>query len=92
MATYKKVLVLLDLAAGSEQVVIAGRDLAAHSNAALIVLHVVEFVPLEPAGPLSAAEFVVPGRPTRPIFGPVLPLAPDLEPVELWSGDAEPSA
>ena len=50
MAAYKKVLVLLDLAAGSEQVALAGRDLAAHSNAALVVLHVVEFVPLEPIG------------------------------------------
>jgi universal stress protein A len=50
MATYKKVLVLLDLAAGSDQVALAGRDLAAHSNAALVLLHVVEFVPLEPIG------------------------------------------
>ena len=50
MAAYKKVLVLLDLAAGSEQVALAGRDLAAHSKAALVVLHVVEFVPLEPIG------------------------------------------
>jgi universal stress protein A len=50
MAAYKKILVLLDLAAGSEQVALAGRDLAAHSNAALVVLHVVEFVPLEPIG------------------------------------------
>jgi universal stress protein A len=50
MAAYKKVLVLLDLAAGSEQVARAGHDLAAHSKAALVVLHVVEFVPLEPIG------------------------------------------
>jgi universal stress protein A len=50
MAAYKKILVLLDLAAGSEQVAIAGRDMAAHSGAGLVVLHVVEFVPLEPVG------------------------------------------
>jgi universal stress protein A len=50
MAAYKKILVLLDLGAGSDQVAIAGRDMAAHSGAGLVVLHVVEFVPLEPVG------------------------------------------
>ena len=50
MAEYKKLLVLLDLSQSSEQVAIAGRDLAAHSNAALVILHVVEFVPVEPLG------------------------------------------
>jgi universal stress protein A len=50
MAAYKKILVLLDLAAGSDQVAIAGRDMAAHSGAGLVVLHVVEFVQLEPVG------------------------------------------
>lgn len=50
MAGYKKLLVLSDLSEGSEQVVIAGRDLAAYSNAAMVVLHVVEFVPVEPLG------------------------------------------
>jgi universal stress protein A len=50
MAGYKKLLVLLDLSQGSEQVAIAGREMAAHSNAAMIVLHVVEFVPVEPLG------------------------------------------
>ena len=48
MAGYKKLLVLLDLSKGSEQVAIAGRDMAALSNAAMVVLHVVEFVPVEP--------------------------------------------
>jgi universal stress protein A len=43
-------LVLLDLSEDSEQVAIAGRDLAAHSNASMVVLHVVEFVPVEPLG------------------------------------------
>jgi universal stress protein A len=50
MAGYKKLLVLLDLSEGSEQVAIAGRDMAAHSNASVIVLHVVEYVPVEPLG------------------------------------------
>ena len=50
MARYKKLLVLLDLSVDSEQVAIAGRDLAAHMNASMVVLHVVEFVPVEPLG------------------------------------------
>jgi universal stress protein A len=50
MAGYKKLLVLLDLSQDSEQVAIAGRDMAAHSNASVVVLHVVEFVPVEPLG------------------------------------------
>ena len=50
MAAYKKILVLLDLSEGSEQVAMAGRDMAAYSNATIIVLHVVEFVPVEPLG------------------------------------------
>lgn len=50
MAGYKKLLVLLDLSRDSEQVAIAGRDMAAHSNASMVILHVVEFVPVEPLG------------------------------------------
>jgi universal stress protein A len=50
MADYKKILVLLDLTDASEQIVAAGRDMAAHSNAAMVMLHVVEFVPSEPMG------------------------------------------
>ncbi len=50
MARYKKLLVLLDLSEDSEQVAVAGRDLAAHSNASVVALHVVEFVPVEPLG------------------------------------------
>jgi universal stress protein A len=50
MAGYKKLLVLLDLSHGSEQVAVAGRDLAAYSNAEMVLLHVVEFVPVEPLG------------------------------------------
>jgi universal stress protein A len=50
MAAYKKLLVLLDLSRDSEQVAIAGRDLAAYSKAEIVFLHVVEFVPVEPLG------------------------------------------
>src|ERR1700733_14459684 len=50
MARYKKLLVLLDLPEDSEQVAVAGRDLAADSDAATVILHVVEFVPVEPLG------------------------------------------
>jgi universal stress protein A len=50
MAGYQKLLVLLDLSSDSEQVAIAGRELAALSNGAIVALHVVEFVPVEPMG------------------------------------------
>lgn len=50
MADYKKILILLDLTDSSEQIVAAGRDMAAHSNAAMVLLHVVEYVPTEPMG------------------------------------------
>jgi universal stress protein A len=50
MTAYKKVLVLLDLSDASAQVAAAGRNLAACSNAELLVLHVVDFVPVEPMG------------------------------------------
>ena len=50
MAGYKKILVLLDLTDASDRIAIAGRDMAAYSNAAIVMLHVVEFVPAEPMG------------------------------------------
>jgi universal stress protein A len=50
MAAYRKILVLLDLSEGSERVFAAGRDVAAHSNAAIVALHVVEYLPAEPLG------------------------------------------
>lgn len=50
MAAYKKILVLLDLSEDSEQVALAARDLASFSQAAVLALHVVEFVPVEPLG------------------------------------------
>jgi universal stress protein A len=50
MADYRKVLVLLDLSEGSEKVFSAARDLASHSNASLVALHVVDYAPVEPMG------------------------------------------
>jgi universal stress protein A len=50
MADYRKVLVLLDLSEGSEKVFNAARDLASHSNASLVALHVVDYAPVEPMG------------------------------------------
>jgi universal stress protein A len=50
MPGYQKLLVLLDLSDDSEKVLIAARDMAAHSNAAIVALHVVEVVPIEPMG------------------------------------------
>jgi universal stress protein A len=50
MADYRKVLVLLDLSEGSEKVFNAGRDMASHSNADLVALHVVDYAPVEPMG------------------------------------------
>jgi universal stress protein A len=50
MAGYQKLLVLLDLSDDSEKVFVAARDLAAFSRAAIVALHVVEFVPVEPMG------------------------------------------
>jgi universal stress protein A len=50
MPRYQKLLVVLDLSHDSEQVAIAARDLAAYSQAKIVALHVVEFVPVEPMG------------------------------------------
>ena len=50
MAGYQKILILLDLSEDSQRVVMAAQNLAAHSNAAMVLLHVVEFVPVEPMG------------------------------------------
>jgi len=50
MAGYQKVLILSDLSNDGDRVIIAGRDIAAYSNAAIVTLHVVEFVPVEPMG------------------------------------------
>jgi universal stress protein A len=50
MPGYHKLLVVLDLSGDSEQVAIAARDLAAHSQADIVALHVVELVPIETMG------------------------------------------
>jgi universal stress protein A len=50
MDGYKRILVSLDLSDGSEQVARAAQRIAAASDAEIIALHVVEFVPLEPMG------------------------------------------
>lgn len=50
MAGYQRLLVLLDLSDDSDKVAIAARDLAAGPTASLVLLHVVEFVPVEPMG------------------------------------------
>ena len=50
MPQYRKVLVLMDLAEGSERVFAAAREIAAYSNAGIVALHVVEYVPAEPMG------------------------------------------
>jgi universal stress protein A len=50
MAAYRKILVLLDLSEGSERVFASARDIAAHSNATMVALHVVDYMPAEPMG------------------------------------------
>ncbi len=50
MAGYKKLLVLVDLSEGSDQVAVAARELASYSDASMVILHVVDFVPVEPLG------------------------------------------
>jgi universal stress protein A len=48
MPRYKKILVSVDLFNASEQVAVAGRDLAASFGASVVMLHVVEHLPVEP--------------------------------------------
>ena len=50
MKGYEKLLLLLDLSEDSERVAAAGREVAARWNAAIVALHVVEFIPVEPLG------------------------------------------
>jgi universal stress protein A len=47
---YKKILILMNLSNASEQVAVAGRDLAASFGASVVLLHIVEYVPVEPIG------------------------------------------
>ena len=50
MAGYQKILILTDLSNDGERVIATGREIAAYSKAAVVLLHVVEFVPVEPMG------------------------------------------
>jgi universal stress protein A len=50
MRNYSKILICLDLTEESEKIVERARALAANSGATLTLLHVVEYVPVEPMG------------------------------------------
>jgi universal stress protein A len=50
MRDYKKILLCLDLTDDSEKIAERARSLAAGSGAELTLLHVVEYVPVEPMG------------------------------------------
>jgi universal stress protein A len=50
MGPYRRILLVVDLGDQSEQIGTRARDLAAQFGAELAVLHVVEYVPVEPMG------------------------------------------
>ncbi len=50
MSIYRRILLVVDLGEQSEQIGARARDLAALMGAELSVLHVVEYVPVEPMG------------------------------------------
>jgi universal stress protein A len=50
MSIYRRILLVVDLGEQSEQIAVRARDLAALLGAELSVLHVVEYVPVEPMG------------------------------------------
>ncbi|HUY83515.1 MAG TPA: universal stress protein [Steroidobacteraceae bacterium] len=50
MDEYRKILLLLDLSERSAQVAAAGRRMASACGAAIVALHVVEYVPVEAMG------------------------------------------
>jgi universal stress protein A len=50
MVPYRKILLLLDLSDASDQVALTCRQIASYSDAEILVLHVVDFVPVEPMG------------------------------------------
>jgi universal stress protein A len=50
MREYKKILLCLDLTDQSEKIAERARDLAARCGAEILMLHVVEYVPVEPMG------------------------------------------
>jgi universal stress protein A len=50
MREYKKILVAVDIAEGNEKIAERARDVAERYGAEIILLHVVEYVPVEPMG------------------------------------------
>jgi universal stress protein A len=50
MREYKKILLAVDVTEGSEQIAERARDVAERYGADVILLHVVEYVPVEPMG------------------------------------------
>jgi len=50
MREYKKILLCLDLTDDSEKITERAKDIAARNSAAITLLHVVEYVPVEPMG------------------------------------------
>jgi universal stress protein A len=50
MSNYSRILICLDLTGDSERIAERARALAANSGASLTLLHVVEYVPVEPMG------------------------------------------
>jgi universal stress protein A len=50
MREYKKILLAVDVTEGSEQIAERARDVAERYGAEVILLHVVEYVPVEPMG------------------------------------------
>jgi len=50
MREYKKILAAVDITDGSERIAERARDMAQRYGAAVILLHVVEYVPVEPMG------------------------------------------
>jgi universal stress protein A len=50
MREYKKILACLDLTDGSEKIAERAKDMATRHGAQVLLLHVVEYVPVEPMG------------------------------------------
>ena len=50
MAEYKKILLCLDLTEDSQKIAQRAKDIATRCNADISMLHVVDYVPVEPLG------------------------------------------
>jgi universal stress protein A len=50
MSNYSRILICLDLTGDSEKIAERAKSLAASSGASIVLLHVVEYVPVEPMG------------------------------------------